>query len=218
MFTGTYFGNSAVLINFKKQILIDPGYEKGYPLVDSDAITPSYILVTHSHEENMGNAAEFAIEKGTVIVGNPQVIEELTRQRALSYSLEEITPKTEFTIQPDITLSAYNLPHGGFFAPQNTAFLISSPQGSVFHLGHAKEIKMIQVKGPDLLCLPVAGKKMGTMDPKTAANATMKIQPRYVLPLSGRSIQVSEFLSHLTHLGCSANALTPLEGETFTVN
>jgi L-ascorbate metabolism protein UlaG (beta-lactamase superfamily) len=218
LFSATYFGNAAILIDFEKQILIDPGYEKGYPLVDSDQITPSYILITHSHEENLGNAAEFAIEKGTIIVGNPQVIEELTRQKALGYSLEEITPGMDFTIHTNISLTAFKLPHGGFLAPQNTAFLVSSPQGTVLHLGHAKELKNIQVKGSDLLCLPVAGKKMGTMDPKTAADATLGIQPRYVLPISGTPEQVSEFLVYLIQLGCDATPLTPLEGETFIID
>jgi len=218
MFTATYFGEAAILLHFKKQILIDPGIVDDKPLVTKNTVHPSFVLVTHSHLENLGNARSFTIGGASLVVSNAQVIDELRGQGAQGFALELLADDKTFDTGVQVTITAYDLPHGGMLAPRNTAFLIKSGEGKVLHLGHAREYARLSGRRPDLLCVPVAGKRRGTLDPRGAAEAAAAIRPRYVLPTSGEPHQVEEFLTEVAHEAPSTVAVTAKAGKPFTVS
>jgi L-ascorbate metabolism protein UlaG (beta-lactamase superfamily) len=217
MFTATYFGEAAILLHFKKLILIDPGIIDEKPLVTRNIVHPSYVLVSHSHRENLGNAASFAIGGGSLILSNAQVIDELRGQGAQGFALEPLPDNKTFDTRVQVTITAHELSHGGMLAPRNTAFMIKSAEGKILHLGHAKEYAALSGRRPDLLCVPVAGKRRGTLDPQGAAEATASIRPRYVLPTSGDARQVEEFLTQVAQRAASTVTVTPKTGEPFTI-
>jgi L-ascorbate metabolism protein UlaG (beta-lactamase superfamily) len=165
----------------------------------------------------MGNTANHAIDNGTMVISNIQVIEELQRQNTPGYYLEPLANGEVFDTKTNATFTAYEPHHGGFLAPRNTAFLITSSQGSVLHLGHAKEYDALRNSCPDLLCVPIAGKKKGTMDPSDAADATVAIQPRYVLPICGDATQDNDFLNIISKSTSSVTPLHPKMGETYKI-
>lgn len=217
MFTATYFGEAAVLLHFKKLILIDPGIVDGKPVVTRSFVHPSYVLVTHNHRENLGNAASFAIGGGSIILSNAQVIDELRAQGAQGFALEPLAHNKTFDTRAQVTITAYELSHGGILAPRNTVFLIKSAEGKILHLGHAREYAALHGRRPDLLCVPVAGKKRGTLDPKGAAEVTAAIRPRYVLPISGDQHQVQDFQTQVAQQASSVVTVTPKVGVPFTI-
>lgn len=217
MFTATYFGEAAILLHFRKLILIDPGIIDEKPLVTRNTVHPSYVLVTHSHRENLGNAASFAIGGGSIILSNAQVINELRAQGAQGFALEPLNDNKTFDTRVQVTITTHELPHGGMLAPRNTAFMIKSAEGKILHLGHAREYAKLSGRRPDLLCVPVAGKRRGTLDPQGAAEATAAIRPRYVLPTSGDPHQVEEFLTRVAQQARSTVTVTPKTGEPFTI-
>lgn len=217
MFSVTYYGYASLLLHFEKLILTDPGILQGKPLVETSAVCASFILVTHTHPENLGNTVDHAIDNGTMVIGNPQVIEKVQCQGAPGYYLETLRDGEVYDTKANVTIRAHELRHSGFLAPHNTAFLITSSQGSVLHLGHAKEYDTLRNSHPDLLCVPVAGKKKGTLDPGNAADATVAIQPRYVLPICGDTTQNNNFSSLLSKLSSSVKPIDPETGKTYNI-
>lgn len=217
MFSLTYYGYAAILLNFEKRLLIDPGIIKGKALVEIKKVTPQYILISHTPREHMGNASAFAIDKGSVIIGNRQVIDQGRTQGVQGYALEPINDAQTIEIGANVSITAYELRRSGFFAPRNTAFLITSDQGSAIHLGHAKEHEPLRELKPDLLCIPVAGKKHGTFSPQEAVKATYSILPRYALPISGNSDQINEYDSLLKEDNLGITVLLPKIGEPITL-
>jgi L-ascorbate metabolism protein UlaG (beta-lactamase superfamily) len=217
MFTATYFGEAAILLHFKKQILIDPGIIKGKPLVTKDRVHPSYVLVTHSHQESLGNALSFTVSGASIVVSNDQVIDELRGEGVQGFALELLSDGKTLDTGAHVTVTAHELPHGGMLAPRNTAFMIKSADGKILHLGHARAYETLSGRRPDLLCVPIAGKRRGTLDPRGAAEATAAIRPRYVLPTSGEPSQVEEFLAHAAREAPSTVTVTPKTGQPFTI-
>jgi L-ascorbate metabolism protein UlaG (beta-lactamase superfamily) len=131
--------------------------------------------------------------------------------------LEPLTDNKTFDTRVKVTITAHEMSHGGMLAPRNTAFMIKSAEGKILHLGHAKEYAGLTGRRPDLLCVPVAGKNRGTLDPQGAAEATAAIRPRYVLPISGDPRQVEEFQEHVARAAGSVVTVTPKVGAPFTI-
>ncbi len=204
-------------MNFEKHILIDPGIIDQTPLIDIDEVKAAYVLVTHTSVEHFGNAVSIANFKGSVLVGNDAVATQARKEGIYSYALVEIKPQQPLDIGANILITAYSLSRGGFLAPKNSAFLIESEQGTVLHLGHAKEIGVLQETMPDLLCIAIAGKKGGTFSPEAAIDATLAIQPRYVLPVSGSHAETTLFLQQLKTKTTEILPISITAGHSFTL-
>ncbi|MFX0078653.1 MAG: MBL fold metallo-hydrolase [Candidatus Hermodarchaeota archaeon] len=217
MFTLTYFGYAAVLVSFEKHLLFNPGIVKGQVLVELNHVQPSYVLVSSHAEEHLGNALLFSRKKGSVIVSNSQVISILRKEGTPSYYLETLTSDKEMDVGKNIKIRGFKLRRGGFLAPHNLAILVESEQGSALHLGHANEIGPLADSKPDLLCIPVGGKKKGSFDSKDAVIATLAIKPRFVLPISGTTDQTKNYLSMLKTKESAIIPISVSVGETFTL-
>jgi L-ascorbate metabolism protein UlaG (beta-lactamase superfamily) len=217
LFSISYFGYAAVLVLLEKHILFDPGIIRGAPLVNNRNIQTSYILVSQASIEHLGNANAFPTKQGSIILASKQVFDALIKQGVLGYSVEQIADQQIIELGANISVIGYNLPRGGFLAPQNFAFFVKSDQGSVLHLGHAKEIGTLSGTKPDLLCISVAGKKKGTFDPESAIVATLNIQPRYVLPICGSEQQTHQYISLLKEKESGVIPISISAGESFTL-
>ncbi len=217
VFTLTYFGHSAVLVSFEKHLLFNPGIVEGQVLVELDQVRASYVLVSSKAEEHLGNALLFSRKKGSVIVSNSQVINILRKEGTPSYYLETLENDKELDIGKNIKIRGFKLRRGGFLAPYNIAILVESEQGSVLHLGHANEIGSLADSKPDLLCIPVSGKKKGSFDIEEAVNATLAIKPHFVLPISGTNEQINSYLSLMKTQESTIIPISISPGEIFTL-
>lgn len=175
------------------------------------------MLVTHTPIEHFGNAVKIANIKGSILVGNDAVATQARKEGIYSYALIEIEPHQPLDIGANIVITAFPLSRGGFLAPKNSAFLIRSDQGSVLHLGHAKDVGTLHGANPDLLCIAIAGKKSGTFSPEAAINATIAIQPRYVLPISGSEAETTLFVEQLKTETTEILPVSIIAGESFTL-
>ncbi|MFX1319281.1 MAG: MBL fold metallo-hydrolase [Promethearchaeota archaeon] len=217
MFSFTYYGYAAILVQFEKHILFDPGIIDKTPLVAVNQVKTSYIIVTHEPDEHFGNAVEFANQKGSILIGNSDVRDRARKAGIYGYAFTEITMDSPLDIGADIQITAYNAPRGGFLAPQNTAYLVTSKQGSVLHMGHPKEVGILEGLKPDLLCLPIAGKKHGTLSPEEAVKATSAIHPRYAFPISGSGTQTHQFMALLVEQNPNVTPVSLAPGQSFTL-
>lgn len=217
MFTLTYFGYAAVLVSFEKHLLFNPGIVEGQVLVELDQVRPSYVLVSSQAEEHLGNALLFSRKKGSIIVSNNQVINILRKEGTPSYYLETLASGKELDLGKNIKIQGFKLRRGGFLAPHNVAILVESDQGSVLHLGHANEIRSLARSKPDLLCIPISGKKKGSFNTEEAVMATLAIKPRFVLPISGNTDQIKSYHSLLKTKESTIIPISISVGETFTL-
>jgi len=217
VFTLTYFGYAAVLISFEKHLLFNPGIIKGQTLVNLNQVQPSYVLVSSQAEEHLGNALLFSRKKGSVIVSNSQVSNVLRKEGIPSYYFETLISDKEMDIGKNIKIRGFKVRRGGFLAPQNMAMLVEGDQGSVLHLGHTNEIGPLADSKPDLLCIPIAGKKKGSFDSEEAVIASLAIKPRFVLPISGTADQTKSYLTLLTAKESTIIPISISVGETFTL-
>ncbi len=217
MFAITYFGYAAVLVNFEKHILFDPGIINKVPLIDPEKVKASYVLVSHTPIEHFGNAVALANDKGSVLVGNNAVYDQARKEGIYGYAVVELDTKQPLEISANIQVTGYHLSRSGFLAPKNTAFFVKSEQGSVLHLGHAKEIGPLANSKPDLLCVPVADKKQGTFSPTSAVEATLAIHPRCALPISGTTSQSTEFIEELSQQTTEILPVSLTTGQSFTI-
>jgi L-ascorbate metabolism protein UlaG (beta-lactamase superfamily) len=217
MFIITYFGYAAVLVAFEKHLLFNPGIVDKRVLVDLDQVQPSYVLVSSQADEHLGNAKLFAKKKGSIVISNHQALGSLRKERLPSYCTELLEPEKTLDLGKNIQITGYKLSRGGFLTPENTAFHIRSDQGSVIHLGYAKEIGSLTGTKPDLLIIPIAGKNKGTFNSKDAVKATLAINPRVVFPIIGTDEQTNSFLAFLKEEQSSISPLLLSAGETFTL-
>jgi len=217
MFSFTYFGYAAILVQFEKHLLFDPGIIGTTPLVAVNKVKTSYVIVTHEPDEHFGNAVEFANQKGSILIGNSSVYDRARKAGIYGYAFTEITMDSPLDIGANILIIGYNAPRGGFLAPQNTAYLVRSKQGSVLHMGHPKGLGGLEGLKPDLLCVPVAGKKHGTLSPEEAVKATSAINPRYAFPISGSGTQIHQFLALLAEQNSSVIPVSLTPGQSFTL-
>ncbi len=217
MFSFTYFGYAAVYLQFEKRILFDPGIIAGQPLVDPNAVPVSYILVTQTSTEHFGNAINFANDKGSVILSNSQICDFAQKQGAHGYALAPLSDRQTMEIGGNIKITGYHLQRAGFLAPHNMAFLVEGVQGSVLYLGHAREYHHLTGLKPDLLCVPIGGKKKSALNPEEAVDATNHIFPRYVLPIGGSEQQLSAFFTFINEEALKTSPISLPIGESYTI-
>ncbi len=217
MFSFTYYGYAAILLHLEKHILFDPGIIENVPLIDVEKINASYVLVTHTPIEHFGNAVTLANDKGSVLIGNNAVCDQARKDGIYGYAILELDTNQSIEVGANIQITGYDLPRSGFLAPKNTAFFVRSVQGSVLHLGHPKEVGPVAEIRPDLLCVPVAGKKRGTFSPEAAVEATMAIHPRYALPISGTPSQTNQFSEQLGNKEIDIIPVTLSVGQSYTL-
>ena len=166
MFSFTFFGYGAILFQLEKHLLFNPGILGGKPLVDVSTITPSYVLVSHTSSELLGNAQEFPHKQGSIVIGTTQTTEQIRKASVPGYMFEELTDNQTLDLGGNIELTGYILKQGGFLASRSLAFAVKSAQGCLLYLGKGKDASSLKQTEPDLLCVPVGGKPHSTLDPE----------------------------------------------------
>lgn len=217
MFSFTFFGYGAILVQLEKHLLFNPGILEGKPLVDVKEVTPSYVLVSNISSEFFGNAQEFPHKQGSIIIGTAQVSEQMRKAATPKYMLEELTNAQTIDLGGNVELTGYLLKQGGFLAPRSLAFAVRSTQGCILYLGKGKESAPFTNAEPDLLCIPVGGKSHGTMDPEKAISVTQTIHPRYAFPICGHEVHRQQYIELLKTQNSDTIPITLSVGETFTL-
>ena len=217
MFSFTYFGYGAILLQLEKHLLFNPGILEGKPLVDVSEVIPSYVLVSHTASELLGNAQEFPHKHGSIVLGTTQTTELMRKAKIPGYMFEELKDNQIKDLGGNIEVTGYILKQGGFLAPRSLAFAVKSAQGCFLYLGKGKDTSSLTNAEPDLLCVPVGGKQHGTIDPEEAFSVTHKIRPRYAFPICGHEEQRKQYVKLLTTHNSGIIPIDLSVGETFTL-
>ena len=192
--TITYLGHAsfALYLNQKK-ILIDP-FLTGNPQCPSD-ISPStipadYILITHAHEDHIGDTLQIAQRTNATIVCVPEITRWLREQIEIDpeHNIENMqiggAIKTEFgKIKMTPALHGSILPDGSY-GGLACGFHLTIGSINIYFAGDTGLFSEMQFLAPhniDYAFLPIGDRY--TMGPEDALIATKLIQPKTVIPI-----------------------------------
>jgi L-ascorbate metabolism protein UlaG (beta-lactamase superfamily) len=187
-----WLGHACLLIESDgRRVLIDP-FLTGNPKAakQADEVSADLILVSHGHEDHVGDAVAIARRTGATVLSNYEIGEwlkgpgrGLTRVEGLQHGGGMLF---DGAIRVKLTLAFHGsrLPGGGY-GGNPCGFLLSFPDGSRIYdaadTGLFGDMRLIGEEGLDLAILPIGD--YYTMGPDDALRAVKLLEPRYVLPI-----------------------------------
>ena len=196
----TYHGHSVVAIETKSgiKILIDP-FIKGNPLCDVqvDEVEADYILVTHGHNDHLGDAVEIAKRCGSTIISCPEIIHFVEQYGVKKTHGMNIGGSFEF---PFGKVKMVYAQHSSGYELEETTLYMGNPAGFVLsiedkHLYHAgdtayfSDMSLISEDFDlDIAFLPIGDNF--TMGIKDAVKASKLLKAHLNIPIHFNTFQV----------------------------
>ena len=229
----TWYGHSAFRLDFGgKAVLIDPFFT-GNPGFGGDKEAAqkgvSHILLTHGHDDHVGDSVEIAKKTGAKIVSTFEICMWLSTQ-----GIEKIDPMNMGgTVEQDgFSVSMVRADHSSSHIDNGTPVYLGNPTGlivkakgepTIWHMGDTdifSDMALIQeIYSPDVAFVP-AGDRF-TMSPKLAAMAVKKfLKVKSVVPCHYGSFPIIEpnadkFVAAMK--GASTKVIVPEKGKAFEV-
>ncbi|MCM3568297.1 metal-dependent hydrolase [Neobacillus mesonae] len=188
----SYHGHSVVQIQTNgKTILIDP-FITGNSLTDlkADEVKADVIILTHGHNDHVGDTVEIAKRNDALVVGNADLTTFLSWQGVKTHGMN-IGGAYQFDFGKIKFTQAF---HGSAFATNNneivycgmpTGVLFSNEGKTIYHAGDTglfSDMKLIGDRNQiDVAFLPIGDNF--TMGPEDAAYAAKLLQAKTVVPI-----------------------------------
>ena len=186
-----WLGHSCLLVESDgKRILIDP-FLTGNPTaqVKADDVEADVILISHGHEDHVGDAVKIAQRTGATVVTNfelgnwfsAQGIKKVHgMQHGGGHQLDSVTH-----VRLTLAFHGSTLPDGTGYGGNPCGFLLTLADGSKIYdaadTALFGDMKLIGEGGLDLAILPIGD--YFTMGPADAIRAIKLLEPRAVLPI-----------------------------------
>lgn len=229
----TWYGHSAFRLDFGgKAVLIDPFFT-GNPGFGGDpeaaAKEVSHILLTHGHDDHVGDSVAIAKKTGAKVVANFEICMRLNSQ-----GVENIDPMNMGGTldQGGFTVSMVRADHSSSHNDNGTAVYLGNPGGlivkapgepTIYHMGDTdifSDMALInEIYAPDVAFVPVGDRF--TMSPKLAAMAVKKFfKLKSVVPCHYGSFPIIEpnadkFIAEMK--GAATKVIVPEKGKAVTV-
>lgn len=188
----SYHGHSVVKIETNgKTILIDP-FIRGNSLTDLkvEEQVPDYIILTHGHNDHVGDTLELAKKSEALIIASPE-IESYFSWKGLKTHGMNIGGSYEFEFGKVKFTQAYH--STGYETEDEQIIYLGMPMGilltiegrTIYHAGDTglfSDMKLIGERNPiDLAFLPIGDNY--TMGPEDAAYAAELLNAKTVVPI-----------------------------------
>jgi L-ascorbate metabolism protein UlaG (beta-lactamase superfamily) len=185
-----WLGHACLLIESDgKRVLIDP-FLTGNPMAaaKADEVEADVILVSHGHEDHLGDTVAIAQRSGATVVANYEMGtwlkgQGLTKVHGMQHGGG---CQVDEAIHVKLTLAFHGstLPGGGY-GGNPCGFLITFKDGTRIYdaadTGLFGDMKLIGEEGLDLAILPIGD--YFTMGPLDAIRAVKLLEPKAVLPI-----------------------------------
>jgi L-ascorbate metabolism protein UlaG (beta-lactamase superfamily) len=185
-----WLGHACLLIESDgKRVLIDP-FLTGNPMAAAgpDEVEADVILVSHGHEDHLGDTVAIARRTGATVVTNYELSnwlkdQGLTRLHGMQHGGGcQVAPAIH--VKLTVAFHGSTLPGGGY-GGNPCGFLITFQDGTRIYdaadTGLFGDMSLIGEGGLDLAILPIGD--YYTMGPEDAIRAVKLLRPRAVLPI-----------------------------------
>ncbi len=211
-----------------KHILIDP-FLKDNPSTPDDLKEQDevdYILLTHGHEDHVGDTVEIANRTECKVVGNIELVTLLAEKHGLNVD-QTFDPNKGGTVHFDefsVTLVSANhsSSYQGDYAGDPGGLIISFEDDiCIYHLGDTNLFSDLELYGklydPHVALVPIGDHY--TMGPEEAAMAVEMIQPKMAVPIHYGTFPVltgdPEDFKRFVKERSDAEVLIPEAGDNF---
>ena len=162
-------------------ILIDPWLTNPLSPVRPEEVKPDYIVVTHDHNDHLGEAIEISKRTGAPIISVYELANYISEKGGKSIGMNIGGPLVlKNNLYVYLTQAFHSSTHGS-----PTGAIININGLSIYHAGDTGlfgDMKLFgEVYSPDVALLPIGG--FFTMNPEQAAVAVQLISPRYAIPM-----------------------------------
>lgn len=232
----TWLGHSAFqfITPNGKHILIDP-FLKDNPSTPAHLKEPKqvdYILLTHGHEDHVGDTVEIANRTGCTVLGVLELIDLLTKKRgvmAAKYSFDAsqaIDPNKGGTVHFDefsVTMVSANhsSSYQGQYAGDPAGLILQFDDICIYHMGDTNIFADLKLYGelykPDVVLAPIGDHY--TMGPEEAALAIEMLQPEIAIPIHYGTFPIlvgkPETFKSEVEKRCDTKVIIPKTGKPF---
>jgi L-ascorbate metabolism protein UlaG (beta-lactamase superfamily) len=183
----TYFGHAALgLESGGYHLLIDPYFTNNpSATVSPDKVVADFILVTHGHDDHLGDTVAIAQRTGATVISNGLICGWLRKQGVKVYN-QQIGGGHHHPfgyLKPTFAVHGSSLPDGSF-GGNPCGFLLTIGEDKKIYIagdtGLFGDMRLIGEEGIDLAVLPIGDNY--TMGPSDALRAVKMLQPKHVIP------------------------------------
>jgi L-ascorbate metabolism protein UlaG (beta-lactamase superfamily) len=188
MSTITALGHSCFQIETGDHtLLIDP-FLTGNPqaTVSAEDVNPDFIIVTHGHEDHVGDTVSIAKRTGATVISNFEIVNWLTAQGVENSHPQHLGGGFAHPFgHLKLTIAHHGsaLPDGSYGG--NPAGLLFTIDGKrIYHAGDTGlfyDMKLIEDEGIDVAILPIGDNF--TMGPADSIKAINFLSPKTVIPM-----------------------------------
>jgi L-ascorbate metabolism protein UlaG (beta-lactamase superfamily) len=193
----TFLGHSGFQIETAgKTILIDP-FITGNPqaIVTADDLKPDVIIVSHGHDDHIGDTVAIAKRCGALVISNHEISQWLQTQGLEHLHDMHIGGSRKF----DFGTVKLTIAHHGSVLPDGTyggnpaGIILKTVDGNIYHAcdtGLFYDMKLIGEDDVNVAILPIGDNY--TMGPKDAIRAVKLLEPQTVIPCHWNTFPVIE--------------------------
>ncbi|HEX2099837.1 MAG TPA: metal-dependent hydrolase [Candidatus Synoicihabitans sp.] len=186
----TSYGHSCFLLNTPShRLLIDP-YLSGndHAPIEPDAVDCDFILLSHGHDDHVGDTASIAARTGATIIANFEIAEYFLAHGLRASGLNPGGGAAFPFGRCKLTLAHHTSSFGPAKHPiymgAACGILIESADRKIYHAGDTGlflDMQVIGRVGLDLALLPIGDRY--TMGPEDAVEALDLLRPRLTVPM-----------------------------------